>query len=286
MGNGQLGMGERGMFGLYNKLLTYIEYRAVSGVFLTIDPPPPLDPSKWSSPRTEGGGYTLAGRWGGGGVNISEDARHWIDLLQYNPSTGYTHRMSWFTCAELWLTTPIYYQWLKGCTLYCTNCTCVMFCGSEIFSNHLIWGGGDWDKLKLFVGEPQQFYVKINQVFTFSRKDLSLPIFAKIFAKLILFFWQTQLSFQAAARICSCVTYIFAKRYAKTNMFTKSFAKIHGEPNIFAKSTAKTNIFCKNVPKSSIIKIFWQKWSLCFTWCHDAGKACLFVINLRKSQDV
>ncbi len=25
---------------------------------------------------------------GGGGVNISEDARHWTGLLQYNPSTG------------------------------------------------------------------------------------------------------------------------------------------------------------------------------------------------------
>ncbi len=35
----------------------------------------------------EGGGYTLAGRWGVGGVNILEDARHWIGLLQYNLST-------------------------------------------------------------------------------------------------------------------------------------------------------------------------------------------------------
>ncbi len=39
-----------------------------------------------SSRRTKGGGgeYTLAGRWR---FNISEDARHWIGLLQYNPST-------------------------------------------------------------------------------------------------------------------------------------------------------------------------------------------------------
>ena len=47
-------------------VLTYIEYRAVSCVFRTIDPPR---------------------RPGGEGVNISEDARHWIGLLRYNPST-------------------------------------------------------------------------------------------------------------------------------------------------------------------------------------------------------
>ncbi len=46
-------------------LLTYIEYRAVSGVFRTIDPPLPLRPSSVSSQRTKGGGgggYTLVGR--------------------------------------------------------------------------------------------------------------------------------------------------------------------------------------------------------------------------------
>jgi hypothetical protein len=31
-------------------------YRAVSGVFRTIDPPPPLHPASMSSPRTKGGG--------------------------------------------------------------------------------------------------------------------------------------------------------------------------------------------------------------------------------------
>ncbi len=77
---------------LYHKVLSYIEYRAVSGVFQTMDPPLPLHPASVSSPGTKGGGYTLAGRWGGGGVNISEDARHWIGLLQYNPST--THIFS------------------------------------------------------------------------------------------------------------------------------------------------------------------------------------------------
>ncbi len=50
-----------------DKVLTYIEYRAVSCVFRTINSPPPLHPSSVSSPRTKGGGFTLAGRWGGGG---------------------------------------------------------------------------------------------------------------------------------------------------------------------------------------------------------------------------
>ncbi len=66
-----------------HKVLTYIEYRAVSGVFRINDPPPPL-------PRTKGGGVhtrrAVRGN-GGGGVNISEDARHLIGLLHYNPST-------------------------------------------------------------------------------------------------------------------------------------------------------------------------------------------------------
>jgi hypothetical protein len=61
-----------------HKVLTYIEYRAVSGVFQTIDPPPPLRPASVSFPRTNGRGYTLAGQWGGWGVKILEDARHWL----------------------------------------------------------------------------------------------------------------------------------------------------------------------------------------------------------------
>ncbi len=68
---------------------TYVEYRAVSGVLQNIDPPP-LHPASVNSPCTKdgGGGYTLAGRWGDWGVNILEDAIHWIGLLQYNLSTG------------------------------------------------------------------------------------------------------------------------------------------------------------------------------------------------------
>jgi hypothetical protein len=71
-----------------HKVLTYIEYRAVSGVFQNIDPPPPLHPASVSSPRTKGRGvHTRRAVRGVGGVNILEDARYWIGLLQYNPST-------------------------------------------------------------------------------------------------------------------------------------------------------------------------------------------------------
>jgi hypothetical protein len=57
----------------------------MSLVFQNIDPHPPLRPASVSSPVNKGGGYTLAGLWGGVvGVNILEDARHWIGLLQYN----------------------------------------------------------------------------------------------------------------------------------------------------------------------------------------------------------
>ncbi len=47
--------------GVHN-VLTYIEYRAVSGVFRTIDPLPPLHPASVSSPRTKGGGRTHSSR--------------------------------------------------------------------------------------------------------------------------------------------------------------------------------------------------------------------------------
>jgi hypothetical protein len=76
--------------GPYHKVLTYIEYRAVSGVFQTIDPHPPLPLASVSSPRTKGGPVHTRRAVRGWGVNISEDARHWIGLLQYNPSTGPT----------------------------------------------------------------------------------------------------------------------------------------------------------------------------------------------------
>ncbi len=52
----------------------------MSGVFRNIDPPPP-PPHRPTSMRGED---TLAGwRWGGGGVNSSEDARHCSVLYMY-----------------------------------------------------------------------------------------------------------------------------------------------------------------------------------------------------------
>ncbi len=69
------------------KVLTYLEYRAASGVFRTIDPPPPLPLASVSSPHTKSGGVHTRRGVRGWGVNISEDARHWIGLLKYNPST-------------------------------------------------------------------------------------------------------------------------------------------------------------------------------------------------------
>jgi hypothetical protein len=67
--------------GPWHKVLTYVEYRAVSGVFQNIDPPPPFHPT-----HLPGGE-----EWG---VNILEDARHGIGLLQYNLSGLYG---PWYT---------------------------------------------------------------------------------------------------------------------------------------------------------------------------------------------
>ncbi len=74
---------------VYKPQSTYI-YRVQSSVWRLPNhwPPTPSPPSECVlPPHQRRGGYTLAGRRGGGGVNISEDARHWIGLLQYNPST-------------------------------------------------------------------------------------------------------------------------------------------------------------------------------------------------------
>jgi hypothetical protein len=62
--------GLRGLFKYCTVLTTknsQTEYRAVSGVFQTINPPPPLHPASVSSPRTKGGGTNSPGgeRWGG-----------------------------------------------------------------------------------------------------------------------------------------------------------------------------------------------------------------------------
>ncbi len=53
--------------GRYDNPMPKFQLWAVSGVFQNIDPPAPLHPATVSSPRTKGEGYTLAGRWGGGG---------------------------------------------------------------------------------------------------------------------------------------------------------------------------------------------------------------------------
>ncbi len=69
---------------------TYI-YRVQRSVWRLpqlLTPPPPLHPAIVSSPRTkDGGGVHTRSAVRGWGVNLSEDARHWIGLLQYNPST-------------------------------------------------------------------------------------------------------------------------------------------------------------------------------------------------------
>jgi hypothetical protein len=66
----------------------YRVQRAVSIVYRTIDPPPPSPPSECVLPPQQRLGYTTHSPGSEGvGVNISEDAIHWIGLLQYNPST-------------------------------------------------------------------------------------------------------------------------------------------------------------------------------------------------------
>ncbi len=64
-------------------VLTY--NRVQSSVWHLPNPHPPLHPASVSSPRIKGGGHTRGGEGVGG--NILEDAKHWIGLLQYNPST-------------------------------------------------------------------------------------------------------------------------------------------------------------------------------------------------------
>jgi hypothetical protein len=72
-----------------HKVLTYVDYRTVSGVFQNIDPPPtPLSTQRvCPPPAPKAGGTHSPGGEGGGGVNILEDASHRIGLLQYNLST-------------------------------------------------------------------------------------------------------------------------------------------------------------------------------------------------------
>jgi hypothetical protein len=68
---------------------TYVEYRAVSGVFQYILTPHPLYTQRVCPPPHQRGGGGGTHSLGGEGVevNILEDARHSTGLLQYNPST-------------------------------------------------------------------------------------------------------------------------------------------------------------------------------------------------------
>ncbi len=86
---GRKGGGVGGGHGLSHKVLTYVEYRAVSGVLQNIYPPPPSPPSECVLPPHQRWGVLTRRAVGGGGwvVNILVDARHWIGLLQYNLST-------------------------------------------------------------------------------------------------------------------------------------------------------------------------------------------------------
>ncbi len=69
-----------------HKVLTCEEYRAVSGVFQNIDPHP-LSTQRVCPPAAQKAGGTHSPGIEGVGVNILEDARHWIGLLQYYLST-------------------------------------------------------------------------------------------------------------------------------------------------------------------------------------------------------
>jgi hypothetical protein len=117
-----------------HKVLTYVEYRAVSGVFQNIDPPTPLStpafgasskiltPPPPSPPAFGAGGGHTRRAVRGWGVNILEDARHRIGILQYNLST----------LSVLYLHYEVYFpqrvtEWGEaGCVL--PQETCVHFC--------------------------------------------------------------------------------------------------------------------------------------------------------------
>ncbi len=68
------------------RITDYLFYCKRAILFLSsskiLTPHPPLRQASLSSPRNKGGGYTLAGRRGGWGVNILEDERNRIALLQ------------------------------------------------------------------------------------------------------------------------------------------------------------------------------------------------------------
>ncbi len=76
-----------------HKVLTCIEYRAVSGIFRTIETPPPPSTQGCVLPRTKRGGvhtHCAVRGWAGG----QYFGRRLIGLLQYNPSTTVAAKVS------------------------------------------------------------------------------------------------------------------------------------------------------------------------------------------------
>ncbi len=71
--------------GLKHKVLTYVEYRAVSSVFKILTPHPHSTQQVCPPSIPKAGGIHSPGD-GGWGVTILEDARHRIGLLQSNLS--------------------------------------------------------------------------------------------------------------------------------------------------------------------------------------------------------
>jgi hypothetical protein len=85
--------------GYTHKVLTNVEYRAVSDVFQNIDPPPPLPLASVSFPRTKGGGvHTRRAVRGMGGQFWKTPA---IGLASYNNlSTGTPVTLHFFKTEE------------------------------------------------------------------------------------------------------------------------------------------------------------------------------------------
>ncbi len=138
-----------------HKVLTYIEYRAVSGVFRTIDPPTPSPPSECVLPPAPKAGDTHSpGGEGVGGGNNSEDARHWISLLQYNSFT-----VGRYGDSDKWL---LYQEFVEGGRyLYCPYLqialTIIICCATEYI--------GKWPRffaVFLFCSNPSSLFTLLQ----------------------------------------------------------------------------------------------------------------------------
>jgi hypothetical protein len=65
-----------------HKVLTYIEYRAVYGVFQNIDHPPPLHPASVSTAEKERNLLTGEGEGDGGGAKSHDGEIAWFSINQ------------------------------------------------------------------------------------------------------------------------------------------------------------------------------------------------------------